>query len=312
MAVVLVAAVAIGFGAGFRAAAGRAGNLLLGLSPAAVPRAAAPTPTPSASSASAQASLPAPTPTPTPAWPGVTNTGIPVGTKLTLWDNDFTTSRSGQVIDSLDIRGTLIIQNDNVIVRRTKVTADPTENNPIGIRVMDGHRGIVIQDCEIDMGDRPGATGIGYAGFTVQRCNIHGAMKGIQIGDHVTALDNWVHDPYTGGTAHSEDVAIYGTDVPVASVVRHNTLANPLQQTAVVFMKTDQGLINGVTIDDNLLDGGNYTIYAVVGYWDHKTPPTNISITNNVFTRNFVYGTQNCDGTVSWTGNLFTNGAPAN
>jgi hypothetical protein len=245
------------------------------------------------------------------AWPGPANTGVPAGTALTVHAGDLMSSRAGQVIDAVDVRnGSIIVQHDNVTVRRSKVTASATANGPTGVYILDGHHGVTVEDCEIDMADVPGGTGVGYAGLTVQRCNIHNAEKGIQIGDSMTALDNWVHDPYTGGNAHTEDVAIFGTNVAVQSVVRHNTLANPKSQTAVVFIKTDQGLVNGVTVDGNYLDGGNYTVYSVTGTFDGTTPPQNVAVTNNVFTHGWVYGPRSFDGVVTFAGNAYTDGSP--
>jgi hypothetical protein len=249
-------------------------------------------------------------PTPPTGWPGPSNTGVPTGTVLKVIHGDVNTTTDGQVIDSLDVEGgTINVKNNNVTIRRVRVVAPSTALSPIGIRVWDGHTGIVVTDCEINMMDRPSGVGIGYAGYTVQRCNIWGAMKSIQIGDHVTALDNWVHDPYTGGDSHTEDIAIFGSTTPTQSVIRHNSLSNPHSQTAVVFIKTDQGPVNGVIIDDNYLDGGNYTVYSVIGYWDHKTAPQNISVTNNVFTHNAVYGALDMDGNaVLIQSNAFTDG----
>jgi hypothetical protein len=269
--------------------------------PARSPAAAAPGPSPTPRPGGPAAGAPLPS-----GWPGPGSTGVPAGVPLTIHPGDLVTTHDRQVIDAVDVRGGgIVVRHSGVTVRRTRVTANPAANGPTGISVLGGLRDVTVQDCEIDMRNAPGGTGIGYEGLLVRRCDIHGAEKGIQIGDHVTALDNWVHDPYTGAAAHTEAVAVFGSGTPVRSLVRHNTLSNPRSQTAVVFIKTDQGPVDGVTVDGNYLDGGNYTVYSVVGDYDRVTPPRGVAVTNNVFTRAWVYGATSFDGAVIFTGNTY-------
>src|SRR5882672_5797669 len=70
------------------------------------------------------ATLPPPSPPPPPlpatGWPNSTNTGVPVGTVLTVHSGDFTTIAAGQIVDALDVRGTIIVLHANVTVKRCK------------------------------------------------------------------------------------------------------------------------------------------------------------------------------------------------
>jgi len=244
-------------------------------------------------------------------WPSATTTGVPAGTVLTPHKGDLATTQDYQIIDAVDVQGGgILIRHNHVMVTRCRIKAPSGAVSPIGIRVMDGKVGTQVTRCEIDMNMCEAGTGIGYANYVIQGCNIHGAMKSVQIGDSVMVFDCWIHDPYIGGSSHTEPVGIFGSETPTHSVIRHNRMENLHSQTAVVFIKTDQGPVQDVIVDHNWLEGGNYTVYSVVGYWDHKTPPTGVQFTSNVFGRGFVYGPRNYEGLVAWSGNRWDDGSP--
>src|SRR5258705_3059130 len=51
------------------------------------------------------------------AFPDASTTGVPAGTVLTVVNGDFTSSSNGQIIDGLNVNGTIIINDDGVTER---------------------------------------------------------------------------------------------------------------------------------------------------------------------------------------------------
>jgi hypothetical protein len=77
--------------------------------------------------------------------------------------------------------------------------------------------------------------------------------------------------------AHYEDIYYGGGDGPLT--VEHDTLLNPQQQTATVFVWHDFGLASHIVVDGNLLAGGGFTVYG------GDSSATDVRVTNNRFAR---------------------------
>ncbi|HEY3438775.1 MAG TPA: hypothetical protein VGK35_13915, partial [Actinotalea sp.] len=86
----------------------------------------------------------APAPAPS-TLPGPTNTGVPAGTTLTVWNGDYTVTTPGAVISNLDIRGYLRIKADNVTVKNTIVrgrdglttSMSLVQSTQVGVKIID-------------------------------------------------------------------------------------------------------------------------------------------------------------------------------
>lgn len=93
--------------------------------------------------------------------------------------------------------------------------------------------------------------------------------------------------------AHTED--IYEADTS-AVTIDHNTLLNPMDQTAVIFGDSsgDGACDNGFDITDNLMAGGGYILYACA----HATTPGSSSL---AFTGNDI---ARCDGVPTYDPSL--------
>jgi Right handed beta helix region len=290
------------------------------------------TPTPSAPTPSAKPSKPRPRPAPplprvgslyprppkpsaspepaTPApggWPGAGNTGWRhTGVSLTPFSCSggvTEITRSGTVIDGKDIRCGLLIRADNVTVRRSRVVT-ATE---IPIRTEDGRRGARIIDTEIDGSPGGCIAAIGYEGWTAIRVDIHGCGDGVRIETGSTLQDSWIHD-FWDGTVNGQQVDDPHHDGAQSTggsgmTIRHNRIDNPKDQTSCILIGGEFGAPSNVLIENNYLNGGNYSIYL-----DPKG--SNRVIRNNVFTRNHVYGPLRLEGTYTFTGNRYTDGAP--
>jgi len=292
---------------------------------------AAVTPTPSAPAATAQPSeprqRPAPplpragslhpppkpkpsapaTSVPTGGWPGAANTGWRhTGVSLTRFSCSggvTEITRPGTVIDGKDIRCGLLIRADNVTVRRSRVVT----GTELPIRTEDGRRGARIVDTEIDGSPGGCIAAIGYEGWTAIRVDIHGCGDGVRIENGSTLQDSWVHD-FWDGTVNGQQVDDPHHDGAQSTggsglTIRHNRIDNPKDQTSCILVGGEFGAPSNVLIENNYLNGGNYSIYL-----DPKG--SNRVIRNNVFTRNYVYGPLRLEGTYTFTGNRYTDGAP--
>ncbi|ESR23068.1 TonB, C-terminal domain protein [Lutibaculum baratangense AMV1] len=216
---------------------------------------------------------PEPEPEPRDGYPHAGNTGVPDGVTLTP-SGDISVNEPGVVLDGLDIRGTVYINADNVTLQNSKVTS----SDFYVVKIADGVTGAVVQDCEIDGTGtgNGGSSGIGGQG-TFLRNNIHNVENGISVqGDGAVIQGNYIHDLKASGSPHYDGIQIHGaSDIDISG----NTIINDHGQTAAVFIQNHFGPVDNVSVDDNILVGGGYTVYSD-GTRDGG-PITNVSFTNN-------------------------------
>ena len=118
-------------------------------------------------------------------------------------------------------------------------------------------------------------------GTTIESNNIWHASTGIQLSEGKIE-DNYVHDlAYTTGDHVNGIVSDAGDHLGLT--IEHNTVFTGVSQTDAIALFEDFGAQFDATITDNLLAGGDYTVYggANPGRWT----PSNIIITDNRFAR---------------------------
>jgi hypothetical protein len=233
-------------------------------------------------------------------FPDAASTGVPAGVALRA-SGSLTVSRAGTVVDGLDVRGCLTIAAANVTVRRSRIRCA----GDYVVRLTDGVRGVLLEDVELDgMGD-PGTIAVGVDGYTVRRADIHGVGDGPRMGDATVVEDSWIHGLAVGGGSHNDGIQSTGGH---GIVIRHNRIEHPHQQTSCILLGADLGDISDALVTGNLLNGGNYTVYAGA---DPGHRASGIRIVGNRFGRDFVYGTTSFGQGVTATGNVFDdNGRP--
>jgi hypothetical protein len=214
-------------------------------------------------------------------WPSAATTGVPAGVRLTS-RGSVRVTRSGTVLNGLDVHGEIEVAADNVTIRNSRVV---NPGGTWGIIQREGHTGLTVQNCDIrGDGVRQMQFGILNQGgmITVRRADISVISNGIQT-DHGLIEDSYFHDPKFFSGDHND--MIMTTSGPASGrsiVIRHNTVINTLEQTSAIALFQDFGVVHDALVTNNLLAGGGYALYA--GGGSHGTP-YNVQIIGNVFRR---------------------------
>ncbi len=262
---------------------------------------------------------PAPSPEPTPSrggMPGKSNTGVPAGTALTVHNGDITVTKTGTVLDGLDIRGLVKIEAPNVTIKNSIIRG--RELNGIGalINNLGGFSNLVIVDTELSPSiASPDAMGIYGYNFTATRLNINDVIDGIHVtGSNVVIRNSWIHDnlhyrndPNHGGTpSHDDSIQIQvGDNISVTG----NRLTD--SYSAAVQITQDRGRVSNFSYTDNYADGGHCTVN--IAEKDYG-PLQGTTITDNKFGRDT--SLNNCaviaqtSTKIDFARNYFTDGSP--
>lgn len=260
-----------------------------------------PTPSPTASATSTPTTAPV---APSGTKPGAGNTGVPAGVALTA-SGSITVTAANTVIDSKAVNGTITVSAPGVIIKNTRITG----TGAYGVRVTSGD--VTIQDTEIS-GFQNAIYGDHWTGL---RLNIHSTTQdGVKLGSYVLLQDSWIHDltPETGAHADGGQLQSGTTN----TVVRHNVIdsSNSALGTygnSAIIVKPDFGSTsNGpVLIEDNWLNGGNYTLYVVPGSTGNTI--ANVTVQNNHFGSTHRYGYALIQFAINSSGNVIdATGAP--
>ncbi len=196
-------------------------------------------------------------------YPDPTNTGVPVGTTLTA-SGSITASTAGQVISGKDVTGQIFVNANNVTIENTRVTQTTTcgTTNTCGnfaIRVNSGISGTVIRNvetrtesgktCEHDIRNQ-GSASVTGEGLYLHACDSNWYGYG-------TLKNSYGIAKIDISTDHVENVYFCSGTF----TAEHDTLFNPVEQTAVIFGDTLCGGGNKYTVKDSLLAGGGYVFY---------------------------------------------------
>lgn len=226
----------------------------------------------------------------------------------------------GAVLSRLAVAGCIEIYADNVTISDVDIKVDGDgEGWGIGVR---GKVGATIEDTTIAPAT-PGhqlQVGIkdltGSSTLTILRNDISGWSTGIQVSRGLVE-DNYVHDPVYRAGDHTNGFTDDGGRYDGTMIVRHNTFLNTQDQADAISFFEDFGYVQNVVVENNLIAGGSYSLYA--GHNDGGPATNHIVITGNHFsTRYFslggTFGPACCfDHGVGnvWSGNVWQDGAHA-
>jgi len=241
-----------------------------------------------------------------PAFPDASCTGVPAGTKLTP-SGRLTVTTPNTVLDALDITGDVLIQASGVKITRSRIHG----NAFFGVRVVSGD--VTISDSELFGFSEAAMT---YSNWTAIRVNIHDVgSDGVKFGTNTLLADSWLHDFAPTEGAHADGGQLQAGERNI--VVRHNRIdarsrSGSTPGNAALFIAPDLGPSSDgpLLIEQNHLDGGNYTLYCVDG-GDGKYFLGHITIRDNRFGRNAQYGPLRINVPATVSGNAFAdNGQP--
>ncbi len=217
---------------------------------------------------------------------GAASTGVPAGTRLAP-SGSISITQDGAVVEGLDIDGCVQVRAKDVTIRSSRIRCASAEGQ-VAVAIADSGDRLTVEDVEID-GRGSTAVCVGYSRYTLRRVNVHGCADGARFGHRVLIENSWIHDLVRIRTLHSDAVqTTSATDV----VVRGNTLdANNTSRgdynNAAIMLGSETGgrKVERVLIEDNHLDGGNYTLNVRA-----DITATDLVIRNNTFGTTSRYG----------------------
>ena len=232
-------------------------------------------------------------------YPDATNTGVPEGTVLTK-SGSLVVTKAGTVLDGLDISGTVYINANNVTIKRCRIRASAFAI----VWIPEGVTGTVIQDSEIDgLGTGEGSNAINGMG-TFVRNNIHGVengWNGLTSAQPSVFRDSYIWGLLAPGGPHYDGIQLDGGISDVT--FDHNTVINKHGQTSAVMIDNYFGPISNVTVRNNLLAGGGYTVYSDAQF-SGTDKITGVSFTGNRLVKGqYGYAAFNSNNP-TWTGNF--------
>ena len=217
---------------------------------------------------------------------GANNTGVPAGTKLTVYNGNLTISVAGTVIDSMDIRGKVNITAPNVTIKNSIIRGK--SDTTLLVNNLGGHAGLKIIDSEIFAStESHNSQGIYGYNFTLTRVDIHNVIDGVHItGSNVTVEDSWIHDNlhyvndpnFNGSPSHDDSIQIQvGNNIMITG----NTLSGPYNANTQITQ--DRGVVSNVTFTENNFSGGKCSINIAEKSYG---PLKGIVIKDNKFAQN--------------------------
>jgi hypothetical protein len=256
-----------------------------------------------------------------PTRPSAANTGVPVGTSLTVHNGDLTVTTPGAVIDGLDIRGFVSVRAPNVTIKRSIIRGGAAGTVGRGVLAIthSSATNFLVEDVTIvPTNPTPYLNGINVnqAG-TVRRADISGTVDGIMIygsgvrieGSHLHDFRHYTNDPnWGGGGSHDDAIQVQGgTGIQIIG----NTLKGAYN--AGVMITQDAAVTKDLSINGNWIDGGGCSI----NYGSNGAYKTGMQANDNRFGR--AQRNANCaiihnalKSDLAPTGNVWDdNGAPA-
>ncbi|MFD1504230.1 hypothetical protein FE374_04080 [Georgenia yuyongxinii] len=225
-------------------------------------------------------------------FPDASNTGVPAGTPLTR-SGSLTIEEDGAVIEGLEIVGSVKVLADNVVIRNSRILG--TARTPLKVKGAN----LLVEDTEID-GQGKANPVLGSSDYTLRRVHIHNVVEGPRIdGGNVTIEDSYIHSLI-------DDDKTHGDVIQVLSGKNINIHGNNLQAynpdlgypaNAAFQFGEEHGRVRNCVVENNLMNGGNYTINGGGG----GSEGAECTFRNNVFQENYRYGVRaNLGPNVTW------------
>ena len=264
-------------------------------------------------------------------FPTSSTTGVPAGTPMKsvpgqvssgpgwAWNSSggyLEVSGNGANLTGLKVNGNIDVSANNVTINDVKVNCGGDGSMGISLRHTSN---VTIENSNINgLNTTSNRLMVGIkdiygdaTGTVVQNDNITKTSTAVQIYAG-TIENNYIHEPGMATGDHINGVTTNGDDQPL--LIQHNTILNNFAQTDAIGLFQDFSTVSNVTINDNFLAGGGYTIYGGTGTYGQTS---NIVVTNNTISTMYYpqggyYGPvaafdSTAPGNV-WSGNTYSTG----
>lgn len=199
--------------------------------------------------------------------------GIPPGTRLMRYDGTYTVTRNHAVISNLEIHGNIVIEASNVTLKNIRLISNTRWH---ALRLSEDAFGFTLEDSEIDGAGVTVNAVYGFGSFL--RNNLHDAENGINVIGPSVIRDNVIHSFRGGADAHYDGIEINGGyDIDIVG----NVITNTRGQTSAIMLNNYFSGLSNITIRNNRLAGGGYTVYLDGRSNGGTVDDASIRITNN-------------------------------
>jgi hypothetical protein len=218
--------------------------------------------------------------------PGSTNTGVPAGTALKVYNGDLTVTKDGTIVEALDIRGSVYVHANNVTIKKSLIRGGPASKNQQAIIASWwGNTNIKVEDSTL-RADHPSYWQDGLSGgnITATRLNISNVVDSVKvIGGNVTVANSWLHNNvHYSPDPNQSDNMTHDDGIQVTGGKNIVITGNSIDGAHNAALMVGQGkTVANVTVSGNYLGGGGCTINVTqsgVG-----TPIQGMVIKNNQF-----------------------------
>lgn len=202
-----------------------------------------------------------------------TQVGVAADTRLTRYDGTYTIAKDGIVVSDLEVHGNIIVEARNVTVKNVKLVSKTRWH---ALQLSENAFGFTLQDSEIDGAGGTVNAVYGFGKFL--RNNIHDVENGINVIGPSVIRDNVIHSLRGGDGAHYDGIEINGGhDIDITG----NTITNPHHQTSTIMLNNYFSGLSNITIKNNQLIGGGYSIYIDGRFEGGAVDDDSIWITDN-------------------------------
>jgi hypothetical protein len=208
-----------------------------------------------------------------------------------------TITQDGTVLEGVYIEGGVTVNADNVTIRNFKIET----SGSYGVQANGSN--LLLEDGEIT-GMNSAAV---YGGnFTARRLFVHNSGNdAFKAQSNVVIEDSYIRELGYAPESHADGVQmVSGSNVTIRgnNFVMHDQPGYSNSQ--VVIVQTNNGPVNNVTVENNWINGGGYSVQ----FRDKNTgygAPTNITIRNNRFGDDYQFGPWSLDGNPMVCGNVW-------
>lgn len=224
--------------------------------------------------------------------PNAANTGPSNPALITTSSAGRTVSSANAILENTRFTGTIHVRANNVTIRNCII-----DGGLYGINCNYGASGLLIEDCEIKNATSAGIFG---GNFTARRLNIHDiGGDGLKPTTQCLLEDSFIHHLGKNDGAHADGVqsrhggsnmTFRGNnfDMPITDPA-------PYKSNAAFMLEPDGGQLTHVLIEENWMNGGNFTVYG--------SGMSGVTVRHNRIGRDYRYGIRN--SVVNWYGNVW-------